>query len=286
MELNMKICLAFGAVLLAVTAAFSQNGNLSEERQPPLKLETKGDNATTNFESANELRWLMAVQNSDGSWGTPNNAMAATGLAALSYLSMGVTLGNSQEFSNSLAGALIFLMREYEKGCAVLQSLDEMGFAMATSAMCESYRVLWNPNIKPVAEKGLRAIIDRQEAFRKQPCDPDMTFSNNFAVTGWNNIALVMGARARLLADSKELRNALKEGAISFVAVSNLLSQITPEWVDQGTNGTDKRIRETCLSILQPKIMENLSSCLWVEERRSTAVPPTGEDDIEVDFGI
>jgi hypothetical protein len=193
-----KVRLAFGASLLAASAAFSQH--VFAERQPPPRLlEAAREPAATAPASQSGLHWLKAVQNRDGSWGAPSHAMAATGLAALSYLSMGITPRNPTEFDDSLAYALIYLMREYDKDCPTLQLSDEIGFAIATSAMCESYRVWENPNIKPVAEKGLRTIIDRKKIFRNQPFSSGATFSNDLAVSSWNYIALAMGARAQLL---------------------------------------------------------------------------------------
>ena len=196
-------------------------------------------NAKTAEASLKGLRWLSAVQNKDGSWATADHALAATGLAVLAYLSMEERSWHPTEFDETVCAALDYLIREFDKDCAVLRSSDEAGFAMATAALCETYRQIWNPNLGTAAQKGLRAIVEQQELPVAPPCESGTTWTNSLVATGWNLIALENGAKAKYLVDPNGLRGGLDVETAGFGAFSNVLAQISQKWA--GTASTSAK---------------------------------------------
>lgn len=184
-------------------------------------------NAKTFDASRRGLRWLKAVQNADGSWGTPTNAFMVTGLVALSYLYMEEMPDDSPEFGDTVMGAVNYLIQE----CGMDDnSQDEVGRAIVTAVMCEIYSKVWNPNVKAFAEIGLRDIISRQVSVNNGFRGNDTTAYDRLVASGWNIIALETGLKAKLLSASDELLHAMDGTWAQFNASSNIVPQIPPLW--------------------------------------------------------
>ena len=191
-------------------------------------------NAKTYKASLNGLRWLQAVQNEDGSWGTPSNSLMITGLAALSYLYMENMPDDSSEFGETVRCALEYLVSEQVnvlgKEGQPSQSLDDLSIPIATTALAEFHRKIWNPNVKAVAESGLCFIIRQQDFTHGSYVNNDKMLPNMLVYTGWNSIALEAGLKARILGSSRELRDALDREQARFCSFTNILSPIRPDW--------------------------------------------------------
>ena len=121
-----------------------------------------GGNKNTEMSVIRSLRWLKSVQNSDGSW--PNNKVAMTGLAILTFLAHGEKPGDSKEFGETVQRAIQFLLDEQAKNKNGLYTTLGAGYAhaIATYAMCEAYGMTMNPNVKESADKALEIIIKGQ----------------------------------------------------------------------------------------------------------------------------
>ena len=126
------------------------------------------------------LRWLKHTQRSDGSWdGNP----AMTGFGVLTYLAHGETPSQSKEFGNTVQRAIEYLLRVLkpdEKDVLHIGSKNlenekngkypypsegnGYGFAIVMYALSEAYGMTHNPDIKYVAEQGIKRIIDGQSS--------------------------------------------------------------------------------------------------------------------------
>ena len=125
------------------------------------------------------LRWLKHTQKPNGSWDNP----AMTGFAVLTYLAHGETPGQSKEFGNTVQRAIDYLLgvcKTDEKEVlhiggknpeAVKQGKypygsegNGYGYAIVMYALSEAYGMTRNPDIKYVAEQGIKHIIDGQSA--------------------------------------------------------------------------------------------------------------------------
>ena len=202
-------------------------------------------NSKTYKASLNGLRWLKLVQNKDGSWGSPSNSLMTTGLAALSYLYMEEMPGGSPEFGETVMSALEYLVNEIGKVEQNSKLPNDLGLPIATTALSEFYRKIWNPNVKTAAEKGLGLIIARQRSAVDAAYSLDASFSNRIAVAGWNSIALETGLKARLLAGSEKLRDAISIEQANLESFTNFFMQIQPKWVGRApapANGTSPSI--------------------------------------------
>ena len=111
------------------------------------------------------LRWLKYKQLDDGSWdGNPAN----TGFAVLTYLAHGET-PDSKEFGKTVRQAIEYLLTNVQEdgnGVMHLKGGDGngYGFAIAMYALSEAYGMTMNPEIKDIAERGLKRIIDNQSS--------------------------------------------------------------------------------------------------------------------------
>lgn len=188
-------------------------------------------NSKTYKASLSGLRWLKLVQNKDGSWGSPSNSLMVTGLAALSYLYMEEMPADSQEFGETVMSALEYLVNGIGKVEQNSKLPNDLGVPIATTALSEFYRKIWNPNVKAAAEKGLEIIIARQCSGDAIAYGSDASFSNRIAMAGWNSIALETGLKARLLAGSGMLRDANAIEQAKFESFTNFFMQIQPKWV-------------------------------------------------------
>ena len=113
------------------------------------------------------LRWLKHTQQSNGSWGGP----AMTGLGVLTYLAHGETPSQSKEFGNTVQRAIEYLISISKPDANnVMHTGGEggdangYGFAIVMYALSEAYGMTHNPDIKYVAEQGIKRIIDNQSS--------------------------------------------------------------------------------------------------------------------------
>ena len=95
-----------------------------------------GGNAKTEASVMRALRWLKAVQNSDGSW--PHNKVAMTGLAILTFLAHGEKPGDSPEFGETVQKALEYLMSVQNSAGQFVPTGGGYAHAIATYALCEA----------------------------------------------------------------------------------------------------------------------------------------------------
>lgn len=125
---------------------------------------TTGGNNETERAVMKALRWLKKTQQSDGSW-TGSSPAAMTGFAVLTYLAHGET-PQSPEFGETVKRAVDYLMGGLHEagGTFKIRGSDgnEYAFLIATYALCETYGMTRNPNVKEAAEKGLARIIRGQ----------------------------------------------------------------------------------------------------------------------------
>lgn len=188
-------------------------------------------NSKTYKASLSSLRWLKLVQNKDGSWGSPSNSLMVTGLAALSYLYMEEMPADSPEFGETVMSALEYLVSDIGKVEQNSKLPNDLGVPIATTALSEFYRKIWNPNVKAAAEKGLKVIIAQQCLSDAIAYGSDASFSNRIAMVGWNSIALETGLKARLLTGSGMLRDASAIEKARLDSFTNIIMQIQPKWV-------------------------------------------------------
>ena len=132
------------------------------------------------------LRWLKFTQNKDGSWSvnpghatilpadrgikSPNpNVIANTSLALLSFLAHGETPSpqTSPEFHETVKKAIEYLTsKAYTDNDGLFRfhgtDKNEYAFLIAVYALSEAYAMTDNPDIRYVAEDGVRRIIKGQ----------------------------------------------------------------------------------------------------------------------------
>lgn len=192
-------------------------GGGTEGRRGPLKqslLEQRGGNAQSEQAVARGLRWLAAHQHTDGSWrfdhgkgpckglcrnpGTESSTTAATGLALLPFLGAGNT-HQSGEYQDVVQRGLYYLStRAVVTPHGVdLQEGTMYAQALATIALCESYGMTRDPQLRELAQRSLQFVLYAQDrkggGWRYTPGEPGDT-----TVTGWQFMALKSGQLAGL----------------------------------------------------------------------------------------
>ncbi len=154
-----------------------------------------GGNAKTEASVMRGLRWLKMQQNPDGSW--PNNKVAMTGLAILTFLAHGEMPGQSAEFGETVQKGIEFLLAS--QGDKELYTTAGSGYAhaIATYAMCEAYGMTENPNVRESADRALDAIIRGQHPSGGWDYNWKQSDRDDTSVMGWAAQAL----KAAMLAD-------------------------------------------------------------------------------------
>jgi hypothetical protein len=158
--------------------------------------------ANTEAAVLKALRWLKKTQTADGSWPADKNAKTSnTALAVLTYLAHGETPA-SKEFGETVKKAMNYLIAaQYtdKAGTVRFKHSDgnEYAFLIATYALCETYGMTRNPNVKPVAMKALERIVQNQSPtggwdykLKKGSTRDDLSFA------GWALQALKAGKMA------------------------------------------------------------------------------------------
>ena len=165
-----------------------------------------GGNAKTEASVMRALRWLKAVQNSDGSW--PHNKVAMTGLAILTFLAHGEKPGDSPEFGETVQKALEYLMSVQNSAGQFVPTGNGYAHAIATYALCEAYGMTMNPNVKESADKGLEVIINGQHPSGGWDYNWKQSERDDTSVMGWASQALKAGMMANFYHDPEALERA------------------------------------------------------------------------------
>ena len=175
-----------------------------------------GGNAKTEASVLRALRWLKAVQNSDGSW--PHNKVAMTGLCILTFLAHGEKPGDSPEFGDTVQKALEYLIAEQDKTGGGLFTKAGNGYAhaIATYAMCEAYGMTMNPNVKAAADKGLEVVINGQHPSGGWDYNWKQSERDDTSVMGWAAQALKAGMMANFYHDPEALERASRMSVKGF----------------------------------------------------------------------
>ena len=167
-----------------------------------------GGNEKTENAVIRSLRWLKSVQNSDGSW--PNNKVAMTGLAILTFLAHGEKPGSSPEFGETVQKALEFLITSQNENGLYTTSGNGYAHAIATYAMCEAYGMTMNPNVKESANRALEIIIKGQHPNGGWDYNWKQTERDDTSVMGWAAQALKAGIMANVYDNPDEIERASK----------------------------------------------------------------------------
>lgn len=160
------------------------------------------------------LRWLKVNQQPDGSWNSQKIAM--TGLAILTFLAHDERPGRSPEFGPAVQKAIEFLLsRQQADGHFSGTDPNEYAHPIAAYALCESYGMTLNPNVKAAAEKAIAPIIKGQHPtggwdYKMNPGVSAETgqYRDDTSYMGWCAQALKAAKLAHLQADG--LDRALK----------------------------------------------------------------------------
>ncbi len=195
-------------------------GGISGSRNPGMiGRMTRGGagygDANTEAAVLKALRWLKVTQAPSGNWPGP---ISNTGLAILAYLAHGERPGASEEFGATVANGIQYIinsMYEDKDGTVRFKGSDgnEYAFLIATYALCESYGMSPNPNVKDAALKALSRIVQNQGPtggydykIAKDSTRDDLSFA------GWALQALKAGKMAGLHPDGLEecIKKAIK----------------------------------------------------------------------------
>lgn len=165
------------------------------------------------------LKWLVKVQNPDGSWsldgnypnkGNQANPTAGTAFGLLPLLAAGKTHkpGTAKEpnpYDKPVEKALLYLIRIQDKKNGNFGG-GMYGHGLAAIAMCEAYGLSQDPMLRRPAQMGLNYIIFAQNeggGWRYQPGE-----AGDLSVTGWQVMALKSGMMAGLDVPAVTIRKA------------------------------------------------------------------------------
>jgi hypothetical protein len=154
------------------------------------------------------LRWILAHQSADGSWGFHHqkaggckcshpgereSKTAATGLSLLAFLGAGYTHQNGQHQAVVNAG-LKYLMKTMRSNGSWLGDSDKMySHAIATIALAEAWQMTGDETLKPLAEKARHYIELAQnttDSNRKGSWGYEAGKPGDITVTAWQLMAL------------------------------------------------------------------------------------------------
>ncbi len=176
-------------------------------------LKAYGGNEKTEDAVMRALRWLKKNQLPDGSW--PNNKVAMTGLAVLTFLAHGEIPGSTcPEFGETVQRGIEFLIRSQTPGSGRISG--SYAHAMATYALCEAYGMTMNPNVKDAADKAVYVLVNGQNPgggwdYGLSPCERDDT-----SLMGWCAQSLKAAHLANAYYDKAALEQAMKKSIRGF----------------------------------------------------------------------
>ena len=171
-------------------------------------LAAGGGNGKTEATVMRALRWLKMQQQADGSW--PNNKVAMTGLAILTYLAHGEKPGESAEFGDTVQRGMEFLLSQQNSQGLYTTVGSGYAHAIATYAMCEAYGMTMNPNVRESADRALEIIINGQHPSGGWDYNWKQSDRDDTSVMGWASQALKAGMMADFYHDPEALERASK----------------------------------------------------------------------------
>ena len=137
------------------------------------------------------LMWLRDVQNPDGSWSTKQkNGM--TGLAVLTFLAHGET-PTSKKFGKCVKKGISWLVESMNSGNSMKGGHGSYPHGIATYALAEAYGMTGISDVGLAMDKGLKKIIDGQQADGNFDYYYRKGARWDLSVAGWNYQALKAG---------------------------------------------------------------------------------------------
>jgi hypothetical protein len=161
------------------------------------------------------LRWLKKNQQADGSW--PQNKVAMTGLAVLTFLSHSETPATSPEFGETVQRGIQFLMSAQEAdGRFKYSDAHEYSLPIAAYALSEAYFMIQNPNIKDAADRAIHVLVTGQNASGGWDYNMKGAERNDTSVMSWCAQALKAAHLANAYRDKPALAAAMKKAVRGF----------------------------------------------------------------------
>lgn len=179
-------------------------------------LDSGGGSAATENAVYNALRWLVMVQEVDGSWrqesgGGPGkgDAPAMTGLALLTFLAHGERT-SSPQFGLTVQKGLQWLVNNQEPD-GNFKGRDNHNYCLpiASYALCEAYGLTPTPDIKKAAEKSIKLIVDGQHESGGWDYNCKQSERDDTSYMGWCAQAIKAAYLAKM--DVEGLDKALKK---------------------------------------------------------------------------
>jgi hypothetical protein len=161
------------------------------------------------------LRWLKKNQQADGSW--PQNKVAMTGLAVLTFLSHSETPATSPEFGETVQRGIQFLMSAQEAdGRFKYSDAHEYSLPIAAYALSEAYCMIQNPDIKDAADRAIHVLVTGQNASGGWDYNMKGAERNDTSVMSWCAQALKAAHLANAYRDKPALAAAMKKAVRGF----------------------------------------------------------------------
>jgi hypothetical protein len=161
------------------------------------------------------LRWLKKNQQADGSW--PQNKVAMTGLAVLTFLSHSETPADSPEFGETVQRGIQFLMGAQEAdGRFKYSDSHEYSLPIAAYALSEAYCMIPNPEIKEAADRAIHVLVTGQNASGGWDYNMKGSERNDTSVMSWCAQALKAAQLADAYRDKPALAAAMKKAVRGF----------------------------------------------------------------------
>ncbi len=198
-------------------------GISSDGRDPGRRVDMLGrggGNGQTEQAVIDGLRWLVKVQQRDGSWSLSkpfnlgavkeqDSPIAATAMAILAFQGFGVTPNSRDpmliEFALPVAKGWDWLRRQQEpNGCFVRKGVAHQNHwfythALCTIAVCELYAMSKDETLREPAQKAVDYCVRTQNTVGGWRYVPDRFSSDaDVSVTGWIVLALKSAQGARL----------------------------------------------------------------------------------------
>ena len=156
----------------------------------------------------NALRWLMKVQNPNGTWGKAYTG-AMTGLATLCFLGHGETPQSGTEFSGVVSKVINAYVDEGTKtegrtafrGKSLASGPASYEHGIGTYALCEAYTMSKDERLIPIIKKAVGYIIDGQGSDGGWMYGYDKTTPSDTSVSGWQIQALKAAYLTDLMTD-------------------------------------------------------------------------------------
>jgi hypothetical protein len=194
--------------------------NLFANRSPGQRGEALakfGAPAGTEDAVLKALRWLKRNQNADGSWNMGGPESAMTGLALMCYLAHGET-PQSIEFGHTVETAIKYLVSQ-QKADGNFERTGghhSYGNAIANYALCEAFAMTQIYTLKEICEKGIKVIVDGQQAGGTWDYDYKQGPRKDSSVMAWQAQALKAASIAGL--EVEGLDSAMTNAVAGFIS--------------------------------------------------------------------